>query len=285
MRRRLARAPRASSDDGERRGDLSVRRRERARRPRRATSDATCTARRSPTTRSCSTSSGSSATRTCSSSARSARASRRSSRRTCSARRLFGRVPWIADPKGEYAPLARRARRRADPARPRRRRPTQPDRRGGRLGRAARAAPRACRRRAGPTARARGGRRAPRGAAHGRTRSCDEPTLPAWSRCSSGRPARWPTGWSRRPSALAGACATGRARTAAAVRRRPARDVRRADDARARVSRPRGRPRPVGVLRLGGARHRDDVRLRLAAGDDRGPARARRPRGTGRRAR
>ena len=71
---------------------------------------------------------------------------------------VFGRIPWVADPKGEYAPLAHALGERADPARARRRRAAQSAhaRRG--LGRSAQPAAGAGRRRPRASPRTRRGR-------------------------------------------------------------------------------------------------------------------------------
>ena len=247
MRRRLARAGRASGDDRQRAGDLSVLRRERPRRRAACSSAPTCTARRSPTTRSCSTSSGSSATRTCSSPARSAPASRRSSRRTSTARRCSVACPG--------SPI-RRASTHRSPARsassrsgscPAAASALNPIARDGRLGRAAQT----CSARSPPA-------RSPDGSSPRRKARCarrcatvnaatgDEPTLPAVVVAAVPPDRRrWPSGSSPRRE-------RSRERTrdvALGLQRLCEGDLRGmfdgADDARPAPRRPRGRPRPL----------------------------------------
>ena len=197
------------------------------------------------------------------------------------ARRCSAGIPWIGDPKGEYAPLAQALG--VEPIRlaPGRRRPPQPARARGGLGRPAQPAARARRRRARPAARARGGRRrcARRCATlNARARRADAPARS--SSCCSGRRAEMAdrlvtdAGAARRAAARRGArrCSGSARATCAAcstARRRRACDL---DGARRR-------PRPLGLLRLVGARHRHDVRLGVAARGDRArctPTRTRR---------
>ena len=179
-----------------------------------------------------------SATRTCSSSARSAR--RKSSlvktlpatARRCSAASRGSR------PEGRVRPARPRARRRADPARARAAtvRLNPIGARDG-LGGAAQPAAGARRQRARPAARARGGGGAARGASRAQRRASPSRRCPRVVELllrptdDDGRAARDDAGTSSpmaRPRR--------RARAAAALRGRPARDVRRADDARAASS-------------------------------------------------
>ena len=146
---------------------------------------------------------------------------------------LFGRVPWIADPKGEYGPLAEALGVepiRLVPGGDVRLNPIARDAGwDGQLSLLRALAAGALARRARPG----GGGRAARGAARRQRRRGGR--ADAARRRRAAVPAartRWPSGSSRRQRARE-ACARRRARAAAALRGRPARHVRRPDDARA----------------------------------------------------
>ncbi len=194
---------------------------------------------------------------------------------TSSARRVFGRRPWIVDPKGEYAPLARAlgvepirlvpaARVRLNPLAARRR-----------LGAPAEPAARGRRRRARAPAGARGG-----GALREALRVLDatqpaEPTLPGRRRAAA-PPDRRDGGRARHHAAASSPrrARERRSALAAAVRGRPARDVRRPDDA---GPRPRRAASSCSTSRRSTLRdalgHPHDLRRGLAARRDRSTAR------------
>ena len=184
---------------------------------------------------------------------------------------LFGRVPWIADPKGEYAPLARGARRAS-------RSGSSP---GGdvRLNPIARdagwdgqlePAPRARRRRARATARRR--RRKARCARRCARVNAELRRADAAGRRRAAVPAdraRWPSGSSRRPTRSP----SGSRAVALGLQRLCEGDLRGMFDGPTTPGlRLDGRAVVLDlsrVLRLGGARARDDVRVGVAARDDR----------------
>ena len=164
---------------------------------------------------------------------------------------LFGRVPWISDPKGEYGPLAECARRRADPASAGRRRSASTRSARARTGR--RSSP--CSRRssrARSTARS-SPRSAVRCARRSATLNAQIPHADAaarWSICLL-RPTREMAERSPpRPRALAMAAARRRARHSSGSARASCAGCSTARRRGPRSRGPRRRARPLGLLRL-----------------------------------